>query len=85
MEGKSHDQTGAQNGHVSYVFSKYKCKQTLSVLVKWDLCSEDTLGTEANVSWIEVSPEWGVYLIINQQRHCICSQSLLHNEQGFNE
>ena len=41
---------GAQNGHVSYMFSKYQCKQTLSVLVQWDLCSEDTLGTEANVS-----------------------------------
>ena len=41
---------GVQNGHVSYMFSKYKCKQTLSVLVQWDLCSEDTLGTEANVS-----------------------------------
>jgi len=45
---------GAQNGHVSYVFSKYKCKQTMSVLVQWDLYSEDTLGTEASVSWIGV-------------------------------
>ena len=27
------------------------------LLVQWDLYSGDTLGTEANVFWIEVSPE----------------------------